>query len=334
MTTMTTTRTLTFLSVALISSAWMTAAGDTVDLRSGDSLIGDVTELSDESVTIRVRFPTEQVRVVPRDEVSPRSLIELLAERAPPGDPAARLAIAEESVALGLFGHAVASFRQAAEIDPKLGATVERRIAEVEDRIASEVLDHARTALEEMDWATAKLNARVILDRYPNAAPADDARALIGRAMESMQSRSRPPRSKRQEKEVVRSLSEVEERLEKAAVLAEKTPSVGRSSKERRARERVVKILEGAWSELEELPMFTAGEAMAERAERLRGRVRTSLHDAYVGLGTLFVQRLALPSAERANASACRLDPESGGCTYLQGLIVQARITTGFGRRR
>ena len=62
-----------------------------------------------------------------------------------------------------------------------------------------------------------------------------------------------------------------------------------------------------------------------------RRQIRDTLGQHYLGIGSVLVQRLALPSAEDYNAKACVLDPESGGCRDLQSLIIQARISRGIG---
>ena len=63
-----------------------------------------------------------------------------------------------------------------------------------------------------------------------------------------------------------------------------------------------------------------------------RDRIKDKLGDHYLDMGTLNIQRRALPTAEEYNVSACRLDPESGGCTVLQERIIQARLSNGWRR--
>ncbi len=298
-----------------------------IELRSGEIVEGRVLSIDAERVTIEAVDADAPRRQVALGDLDPRAAYALLAQRTAEDDPRALLQLGERSAKLGLPSHAIAAFKQAAVLDPRLQVSVAQRIAAVRAETAQKIVVDAQTALDEGRWAAAKLNAQVVVDRYRDTPSAGPAAALVREAV--ARGRGETAATAAPEPALRRAL-DLAQRHETAADQIELPASVGFTVKEQRLRQQAVAHLEAAWRELGKL-MPEQGSAGAETFAAARVRVRDKLSGHYVALARTFVQRRSVNQAEEYNAKACALDPAGGGCQHTQDLIVHARLTSGYG---
>ncbi len=197
--------------------------------------------------------------------------------------------------------------------------------------MAAALLAKAEQDLAAGKPAMAKLEAEVVVYRYPNSAATERARSLVNTAMEQL----RAPEDERAVD--AKTLAAARKKASRHVAAANKigvtlTGGFRFTSAEKNKRERAIRHLEKAWKTVSRLsPDATVPADQADEFVAERRQIRDTLGQHYLGIGAVLVQRLALPSAEDYNAKACALDPESGGCRDLQSLIIQARISRGFG---
>ena len=132
----------TVLRAVLVAAALVSAAAvshaDTVRLKTGAILVGDVELAEDGDIVITARFPEEGTFTLKRDQLEPRSLYDVLDRRTAPGDADARLQLGELAESTGLYGIAVSDYLAVAELKPELRGDMERRIERVREAIAEE----------------------------------------------------------------------------------------------------------------------------------------------------------------------------------------------------
>ncbi len=319
---------------SIILSAPPALSAETVELTSGEVLIGRVVALDDSSLTLQVGFPKVEIRTIQRSEVVPSSLYTLLASRIDPDNAEDHLRLAEVSLELGLPGHAIAEYREAARLDPSRKKVAERNVKAIREKIATDLLADSTDAFAEGRWAEAKLNAEVIVERFGDTKAAPQTRRLIHKIKELVKAREEVKEASR---------AEADQALEEALRYEQRADDlrltvaggIGISAKEQRLRKKAIAYLEKSWKALKDIQPPPTGDNQNELSfTATRDRIKKVLGDHYLAIGTLYIQRRALPTAEEYNVNACRLDPESGGCILLQDLIVQARLSNGWTRRR
>lgn len=300
-------------------------SAQSVELRSGEVVEGRVLAIVDGSVTIDDGGASH--RVVALGELDPRAAYALLEARTRDDDAAALMSLAEQSRGLGLPSHAIALYTRAARLDPAVRAKAEALVASIRDEIASAVLADAREALADGRWAAAKLSAQVVADRYADTTAGREAPALVREAIARGRSETRGAAA---QDAALQKAIEGAKRHEAAAARITLPPNVGFTAKERQMRESVVRHLEAAWRELARV-MPADGAVGAAEFDATRTRVRDRLAAQYVAVARNLLQRRSVNQAEEWNAKACELDPVGGGCQHTQDLIVQARLTSGYG---
>ena len=73
-----------------------------------------------------------------------------------------------------------------------------------------------------------------------------------------------------------------------------------------------------------------ADVALTDRLATAQAAMRARLTEAYLALGTLHLERLALTDADEWCNKACKLDPENAHLHRLHALILQAKIVSGW----
>jgi hypothetical protein len=202
---------------------------------------------------------------------------------------------------------------------------VATQLQELHVGLANDLLAEAKDAAAEARWAEAKLTAEVIVLRHGDQPAAAEARRLVTTARERL-------KAEQQLRTVT--MAELQKALSQAVQFEKQGDALvrgyvipGSTVKEQRARERAVGHYEKAWLAVRDLQ----SESDEEGAGAVRLRIRDKLGAQYLALATNFLQRRTLTTAESYNAKACALDPDSGGCRHVQELIIQARITSGWG---
>ena len=301
------------------------ASAQTLELKSGEVLIGRVTTLDDKTLTIEVGYPEPQHLTLARKDVAPASLYNVLAARSEAASAQAHLALAETCRELGLPAHAIAEYREAARLDAALRPKADARIAALREEIASDLLAQAKDALAENRYGSAQFGAQAIADQYSDTPAAKDAQRILA----DLKAKSGGPTRKV-------TAAELEAALKKAAAHAreaeQKGPqSAGHGTSQHLQRlERATLHLERAWETVEDLAAPDDAPQLADRLTSLRDDVRRQLVATYLAAGEVYVQRRAFPEAERYCEKACDLDPQGKPSHELHRLILQGKITTGW----
>ena len=300
-------------------------SADTIELRSGEVLIGEVTAVSDRVVTVRVSYPESATKEIEKSDLAPRSLYSIVASRIDGKSAGERMRLAQLCLEIGLPGHAIAEYREASRLDPTLGKSIDKRISVIRSEIATRLLADVTEARDAGKWERVHLNARHLVDRYPKTTAARQARKLLRQATSELEKRVRAEAV--DDAKARRAIGEATRKFKRAQEIMT-SEAIGHTVKEQRRRERSIRRLESAWKVVQGITTVSESETAAGFAS-LKTKIREQLHQQYVALGTLHVKRRSLPAAESWNVKACELDPKGGGCANLQNLIVQARITNG-----
>ena len=314
---------------ALLAAGFLlvpTLTAQTLELKSGDVLIGRVVEVGDASVRIAVGYPDGKTLELARADLTPVSQYTVLAGHADASDPKAHLRLAEAALDLGLPAHAIAEYREAARLDGKLRTLAEQKAKEIRVRIAGELLTEAKDALAEARDASARLAAQSILDRYADTPQAADAREVVAQ----LDARAGKPSKQVSAKELEAALQQAARHVRLAEQTGPQSAAHGTTKAQRRLQTRV-QHLEHAWPLVADLVASADATQLADRLSSLREDLRKQLIEAYLELGTVYVQRRAFPDAERYCEKACDLDPQGKGNHELHRLILQGKITSGQG---
>ena len=127
-----------------------TVRADTIRLKSGAILVGDVAVSDNGDLVVTTRFPEEATLTLKRDELT-HALPSTMSSTGGPAPktrmPGWRLGELAESA--GLFGMAVSDYLAVAQLRPDLRKDMERRVERVREAIAAEILSDARELLEQ-----------------------------------------------------------------------------------------------------------------------------------------------------------------------------------------
>ena len=295
---------------------------------TGRILTGKISKVDATAVTIEVDGVQERLA---RANFKPHSFYAAFAAHAAVDTAEDRLKLAAVAEELGLSQHAIAQLRVAAKLEPKRRQLIDRRIEKIREALAADVLMEGKAALAEHDLALAKRSAEVVLSRYPKTEAALEATQLYAKAAGDM------PTQGKVEPLDAKALKGRIDRAHRLEMLVDRQDILVRggiryTAKDRRVRERAIQYLERAWRSTERVgPDASVPDEVAVSFLRIRERLRSKLTAHYLALGSLFVQRFALPMAEELNAKACRLDPTGKACADLQRLIIEARLNSGTG---
>jgi tetratricopeptide (TPR) repeat protein len=302
-------------------------AAQAIELRTGEVLAAKLVAVEGERITVQVQAPKPERRVLTLTDLEPRAAWAILAARTPADDGRAHFALGEASDHLGLPTYAIAAFHEAARLEPALRADADAKVAQIRERVAGDLMQEAQDALAQGRWGEAKLTAQVVAQRFAgtkaSAGAQDVVRAAVAKGRGATRAEPAPAPA-------VQKALAAAEKHEKQADAIELPASVGFTVKEQRLREQAVRHLEAAWAALAKIEP-AADDAGSTAFGAARTRVQDKLGKHYVALARTLVQRRAVNQAEEWNAKACKLDPEGGGCQQTQDLIVQARLTTGYG---
>lgn len=311
-------RLLPILPFLLLSSL----AAQTVELQSGEVIVGRLVAMQGDRLAIEAGYPKAERRELGRAEVLPRSWFALLAMRADLDSVTDLLALADEAERLGLPAHALAQLQAAAQLDQAQRPQLEQRMASLREAIAAALLGEAEQALADGRWAEARLGAEVVRNRYADTPAGGKAGALMTKALAAARTdaASRAADATTAQKALA-TAARHEAEADKVALPLR--GGIGATVKEQKAREKAIGHLERARAAL-----LDGGDGQDVTAVRIR--VTDKLRDSYLAIARTLLQRRALDQATHYNALACELDPDGGGCSHLQDLIVQARLSFGY----
>lgn len=333
---------LLLLSLLVLLASAAPAQIRSLRLRSGETVLGTVTDVGSEAVQMQVSYPEAGRRSIARKDIAPASLWNLLAARAPADDADAHVELARTARELGLTGQAIAALRQAARLDPARREDLEQDIAAIRTGTAQELLQQARAAKEAGRTAAARLMLQAIVERYADTDAAAEAKTLreqLSRTASARPAAAAPdrgspadatasgaepaapaPGTETMDADRLRDLLErADERLQRTARVAD--PSAPSTVEDQRALERRIDLLEPLWRRIAKVAAPADEAALAQQLQRVRSRTRSTLLDAYVGIGSILAQREAYPEAQDYAERACDLDPDSRGCHDLYRLI-------------
>jgi hypothetical protein len=326
-------RPLSALFLLAVSAASLSA--QTLELRSGEVVIGRVLEVDDHTVRVEVTFPDVSARSIARADIEPRSIYALLSARINQADARSHLELAVTCRELGLFALAIAEAWEAGRRDPTLRPTVDKMIPELRGQIAAEVLRQAESDFADGRLGAARLAAEVVMRDYDDTPAARGAKRLTERVAARVGPAPRVATAKEAEKLVAEARKDLE-RTEKDTA----TPAHG-SVRDQRDLERAVVRLEKIWAKIGDLlvPVADATSATvttspatpADHLSSMQAELRERLTAAYLSLGSIYLQRRALPDAEEWCNKACALDPKNAHLHRLHERILQAKIVGGWG---
>jgi hypothetical protein len=303
----------------------------TLELRSGEILIGRVAGVNEREIVVETGYPEPVTRTVSRGDLAPLSLYSLMAMRSDPADAKAHVKLAQLARENGLPAQAIAEYREAGRLDPSLKGAMETAVTEVRRGLAADLLDDAREAMADGRLAAARLLLHAIASTYADTPAAKDAVALAA----EMRTKEQPALAGTK----VLSPKEVEAAMKRASDHEKRADSGGKTSphggaKEQRRLETEIGHLESAWNAVKGIGGAEGDPGLTDRLLRQREEIRRTLTGAYLAIGTVLVERRALPGADAYCEKACELDPGNKDSHALHGLILQAKISRGYGRAR
>lgn len=322
-------------TLLLLAATAQPLLAQTLELRTGEVVIGRVLEVDADTISVEVTFPTVSERSIPRSEIEPRSIYALLSARIDQADAKAHLALAATCRKLGLFALAIAEAREAGRRDSVYSSTVDKMISELRGEIAAELLRQAENDFADDRVGSARVAAHVVLRDYEETASAKGAKQL----MEKIAARVGPAPREVTAEEIEKLVAAVRRDLERTQE-ATAAPAHG-SMRDQRALERAIARLEKAWEKIGNLvgprgdttasSGTTSAATPADRLSSAQADLRRRLTAAYLSLGSIYLQRRALPDADAWCNKACELDPENQHLHRLHELILQAKIVGGWG---
>lgn len=321
----------TVLAAAALVSAAAGSHADTVRLKTGAILVGDVELAEDGDIVVTTRFPEEGTFTLKRDQLEPRSLYDVLDRRTAPGDADARLQLGELAEATGLYGNAVSDYLEVAELKPEMRGDMERRIERVREAIAAEILQDAKVLLEEGNPRSALMYLHTIQERYGTTKAAKEAKKLMATGHEHAGSSTDVAKKTVSDEKAPKVIESVEKDLEKGGREARKLGGhEGDFSRDRKAAEKAIRYFESAWEKIRTLPVAAQDAELKDKIRRLRQSGKERLAKAYLSAGSIHLQAYSLPRAEEYCNKACELQPEDKAIHALHRLIIEAKINGGY----
>lgn len=327
------------VSLVLSSAVGVVAAGssaaETIRLKTGQTLIGDVT-LSGDDVVVDVRFPATGTLRLRRADLAPESLYDVLERRTDANDAKQRMALAETAESLGLPGQALAEYRRVLALDPASAGATRSRVAALEERLATDLLRESHEFLDGGMPNAALLRLHAVLEQYPTTDAAKRAQRVLTKAHEAAGASAEVARRTVPFAGAGKVADEVEADLKRGDAARAKVAGHEGSggSADLRAVERAIDAYEAGWKGAKSLPAAPTPDAVLNaRITALRTRSKDSLVAAYLEAGTILLQRRAVVAAERWCDKACELDPEHKTSHELHRLILEAQATNWRGSR-
>lgn len=317
-------------SVALAAEA----RAETVRLRTGETLIGDVA-LADDDVVVDVRYPTTNTLRLRRADLAPESLYEVLERRTNTKDAAAHKALGETAESLGLHAAALTEYRRVLALDRGSTDEMKVRVARLEERIAADLLQDGKDLLEAGHPNAALVRLHVILEQHASTPAASAAKGMLDAAHRAAGAAAEVARTTVPASDVAKTAQAVEADLASGDAARRKVSghAGARGMADLRAIRGAIDAYEDAWRGARRLPVATGSTAGPDPwIGALRTRSRKSLVQAYLDAGTILIQRRAILAAERYCDKACELDPEHRTSHELHRLVLEAQATSWRGR--
>lgn len=316
----------------ILLAAAVPSWAETVQLKNGAILVGDVDLAENGDIVIAVRFPEEGMVTLKRDELEPRSLYDVLDRRTDSGDVDARLRLGQLAESVGLFGIAVSDYLAVAALDPELRSDMEKRVERVREAIAAKILQDAKVLLEEGNSRSALMYIHTIQERYGTTKAAKEAKRLMATAHERAGSSTDVAKKTVTEERAPKVIESLERDLEKGDRETRKLGGhEGNSSRDRRAADKAIRYYESAWDKIKTLPVAAQDKELLDKIRRLRESGKDRLTQAYLSAGSIHLQAYSLPRAEEYCNKACELQPEDKASHVLHRLIIEAKINGGYG---
>ncbi len=310
------------------------ALAETVRLRTGQTLMGELRLEGEDALVLDQSFPTVGVVRLRRGDLAPESLYDVLERRTDAADAAKRLALGETAEKLGLPGAAIAEYRRVRELDPKSAPEMDRRVARLQEEVASDALDDAKELLDEGMANAALMRLHALVETYAGTEAAKAARTLLAAAEKAAGASAEVAVRTVPVVDAPKLADEIEAGLRKGEVEAAKVSGhEGASgSADLRRLLRTIERYEDAWKDARRLPVAPTGQAeLDDRIAKLRARAKALLVRAYLDTGSVLLQRRSIPSAERLCDKACELDPQHKDLHALHRLILEAKATSWRG---
>lgn len=305
---------------------------DTVQLKSGAILVGDIELAESGDIVVTTRFPEEGTFTLKRDELVPRSLYDILDRRSDPKDADARLQLGELAESTGLYGIAVSDYLAVGELRPTLREDMAKRIERVREAIAAGILEDARELLEDGNPRAALMYLHTIQERYGTTKAAKEAKTLMATGHEHAGSSTDVAKKTVSEEKAPKVIESLEKNLEKGDREARKLSGhEGGSSRESKVADKAIRYFESAWDAIKTLPVTTSDAELQSTIQRLRQSGKERLAKAYLTAGSIHLQRYSIPRAEEYCNKACELQPEDKANHTLHRLIIEAKINGGYG---
>lgn len=326
-------------SIALVRLAFLAALalapsasfGETVELRSGETLVGSVRLEGADGVVIEATFPAAEIRTVRREDVAPESMHAILERSADPADAAKRREMGEFAEAHGLLALAIADFTAVKKLDPNSTKEMDARIDSAREQLAYAMLSDAQDLLDDGNANAALLYLHALREKYPHSDAAKKAESVAAAAHEAAGDAAVVATKTVSAADAPRVAKAVEDRLAKG----DEARTGTKAHSDLRSAERAVTHYEAAWEAAKTLPVAASGnEEFDARVARLRGAARSKLVGAYLAAGTILLERRAIPGAEKYCNAACALDPENKSNHRLHELILQAKLLSYRGGAR
>ena len=320
----------------LLVTTTLPLSAQTLELRSGEVVIGRVLAVDDHTVKLEVTFPDVSVRSIKRSDIQPRSIYALLSARIDQADAKAHLGLARTCKKLGLLALAISESREASRRDAALSPIVDKLIIQLRGQLAGEILQQAEGDYAEDRMGSARMAAHVLKRDYGDTDAATGAKKLMAK----IAARVGPQPREISAKEVNKVVAAARRALARTAKKTGATPAHG-SMRDQRALQSAVSRLEKAWARIgnlvgphEEATPEAGRTSVATPADRLslvQAELRRRLTASYLSLGSIYLERRALPDADDWCNKACALDPENKHLHRLHELILQAKIVSGWG---
>jgi len=122
---------------------------ETVELRSGKVLVGEVCIIGEEKIVVEARFPETRTINIEYDDLTPVSLYRVLERRIDPRKPSEHLKLGEFAEKTHMNGIAIAEYTAVKQLDKNLEKEMNERITRLRKAIALDILDDAQNMLEE-----------------------------------------------------------------------------------------------------------------------------------------------------------------------------------------
>lgn len=324
----------TLAGIAAIAALSVAAWAETVTLRTGESLTGEVKLLEGGAIVVAQRFPDERQVTLSRDDLTPESLFEILDRRTDARDAAARRKLGDLAMDLGLYGRAVAEFRAVKELEPAMAKELDTRIAMLLEAIATDVLDDAKGLLDAGRARAALMYLHTLRERYAATAAAREGEGLMARAHKEAAASADVAQQTVTADEAPKVLARAEANLARGRDAAKALGGHGGSSvRDQRAAESAIVHLERAWEGVRTLPVTSDDAATERRIAELRKTTKSELVQAHLQAGTILLGRRSIRSAEEHCNRACELDPDNAENHALHRMVLAAKaLGRGGGR--